>query len=314
MEIIDRRNQEMDRCPSPITQPLRCNMYTVQRPNVGRRVGRKRCTAEKFTTRHSSTTTKQPNNLGGLFQCAVNVEDVTERISSCSLDPPDLSRTVNAPTGLETQQGYLETLAKNSSEICDHDRRGNDYRIINRQLDASFTYHHLNDLLADVFSEAEGDFHLNIAFGFILHNEASQEYKYFFDSRHHHLFEQPRHIANRHDLVQFTSEVAGFDLTAKYHLDNNYTPSCWRLAGFTNVQVKVVYPKVAVSSHTSPTQSNLQMDFVRSAENKALLDYQENYLFVCLYTREMVDRAHSLSTSQMISPSGSSWNLVHDMN
>jgi len=193
----------------------------------------------------------------------------------------DLDRPINTPTGYQVRDGYQDTVNKNLSEIADHERTGNDHKILNRQVNQTFSYRELENIVGELFREHNNGIQVNIGFGFILLNSTTNEFKYFFDSRNHMLYEHPRTINHEEDVSNFTREIASFDLAAKYYL--NTTPSSWELAGFTNVEIKVTKEEYANPRNT--TTNHVQLNFVSSTDLKSQSD-AEKYLVVSIFTND----------------------------
>jgi len=185
------------------------------------------------------------------------IEDSVGKPCKVKLTTPVYSamdRPINISTGLQLQNSYQDTIIKNLNRIGDHERCGMNSRIINRQMNHRFSYQDLQNTLRDILYEQDGAIQANIGFGFILQNTVTKEFKYFFDSRNHMLYERPVTINCEEDLFQFTREVATFDLAKKYYLD--MTPSIWVVAGFTNVELHVSSIKGRTSSPI-PVQLNV---------------------------------------------------------
>jgi len=154
----------------------------------------------------------------------------------------DFNRTICRKTGYLNDKGYQDIVNENISRITDADETAGDGEIvINRRTDHGFTYGQIEKILRKIDDDARCGYTLNIGFGFILYNTITDEFKYFFDTRHHMLYENGVTINQEEDLLNFLNEVSGFDLVSKYYL--NVPSSTWVLAGITNVQIKVKLEK-----------------------------------------------------------------------
>jgi len=182
-----------------------------------------------------------------------------------------MDRPINIPTDLQLQNSYQDTIIKNLNRIGDHERCGMNSRIINRQMNHRYSYQDLENTLRDILYEQDSAIQANIGFGFILQNTVTKEFKYFFDSRNHLLYDRPVTIKCEDDLFHFTHEVATFDLAKKYYLD--MTPSIWVVAGFTNVELHV-------SSINSRTSSPIPVHLSVVPAKDRKLNGDQKFLFV----------------------------------
>jgi len=186
-----------------------------------------------------------------------------------------MDRPINTSTGFELQSGYQDTIIKNLNKIGDHEQCENDFMIINRQITNGFSYQDLDNIFRDILCGQRSAFQANLGFGFILQNTVTNEFKYFFDSRNHMLYEKPVTIRHEEDLIRFSHEISKFDLAKKYYLD--MTPSIWIVAGFTNVEIHISPIKNTSQQPLSDNHSiNLNITGVKSRTGSG----KRKYLFV----------------------------------
>ena len=124
-----------------------------------------------------------------------------------------------------------------SNEIDDHTKKKTHYEIINKKIDASFTYKDLNDLLVDIYSKHKNAFKVNIGFGFILYNPHTGESKYFYVSSNNMLFEHAVVIHNRKGLTNLMKRIISMDLATTYYFMR--PTSNWTMAGLINLEIRI---------------------------------------------------------------------------
>jgi len=179
-----------------------------------------------------------------------------------SLTNQPINKMTKTTQELQQRVEYSDTLSRHEVQIRDFERCGNDYKIVNMRMNGDFTYHDLERSLKGILAEMTDTFHLNIGFGFILHNPSTGEFKYFFDAPSHMLYSKPITVRHSAELVRFVRQVEAFDLREKYYLD--MAPSVWQLVGFTNVQVQVSFvDETSVNSTTPKVPPKRRPSFVR---------------------------------------------------
>jgi len=179
-----------------------------------------------------------------------------------SLTNQPINKMTKTTQELQQRVEYSDTLSRHEVQIRDFERCGNDYKIVNMRMNGDFTYHDLERSLKGILAEMTDTFHLNIGFGFILHNPSTGEFKYFFDAPSHMLYSKPITVRHSADLVRFVRQVEAFDLREKYYLD--MAPSVWQLVGFTNVQVQVSFiDETTVNTSTPKVPPKRRPSFVR---------------------------------------------------
>ena len=152
-------------------------------------------------------------------------------------DIPDLNQPIIQRTGYEDYDGFKAVIKSKINEIRDREKRYKTYKVINREIDSSFTYKDIEDIVTHIYCQQPNSFKVNIAFGFILYNPIEDEFKYFYISSNHMLFEHAVTIADRQDLSNFIKKVANLDLATNYSLKK--PSSEWVLAGLTNLEIYI---------------------------------------------------------------------------
>ena len=126
----------------------------------------------------------------------------------------DLNQMILPATGYEEKDGFLE-LVRQRIEIRDSEKKNKIYEVINKQIDSSYTYKDLYDLLLDIYCKRQKAFKVNLGFGFILHNPHDDEYKYYYVSTNNLLFDRAKTISRKKDLVK--NHLISLDLTTNYY-------------------------------------------------------------------------------------------------
>ena len=148
----------------------------------------------------------------------------------------DLNQMILPATGYEEKDGFLE-LVRQRIEIRDSEKKNKIYEVINKQIDSSYTYNDLYDLLLDIYCKRQKAFKVNLGFGFILHNPHDDEYKYYYVSTNNLLFDRAKTISRKKDLVKLMNHLKSLDLITNYYFKR--PSSAWTMAGLTNVEVQI---------------------------------------------------------------------------
>ena len=149
----------------------------------------------------------------------------------------DYDTPVNEHSGYEQDEDYQTILRQKIDKIRNYEKIRGQYKLINRQIDSSFTYRDLQKLLSFIYDRQGNAFKLNIGFGFILYNVVEDKYKYYYCSQNNMLFEKAVTITTREDLTSFLKRIADLDLATNYYLKK--PSSSWVLAGLTNVEISI---------------------------------------------------------------------------
>ncbi len=149
----------------------------------------------------------------------------------------DLNQIIQPATGYEEEDGYKDLVQQKIKEIRDSEERKKIYEVINKQIDSSYTYKDLYDLLLDIYSKRQKAFKVNLGFGFILHNPLEDKYKYYYVSTNNLLFDRAKTISRQNDLIKLMNHLISLDLTTNYYFKR--PSSAWIMAGLTNVEVQI---------------------------------------------------------------------------
>ena len=142
-------------------------------------------------------------------------------------------------TGYEEKDGYKELVRQKINVIRDSEKKNKIYEVINKQIDSSYTYNDLYDLLLDIYCKRQKAFKVNLGFGFILHNPHDDEYKYYYVSTNNLLFDRAKTISRKKDLVKLMNHLKSLDLITNYYFKR--PSSAWTMAGLTNIEVQIFY-------------------------------------------------------------------------
>ncbi len=150
----------------------------------------------------------------------------------------DLDQRIYAESGYEDENWYQDLLLKKINVIGDFQKKRRRYEIINRQIETSFTYRDLNELLSDIYLNRQNAFKINIGFGFILVNPNTNKSKYYFVSRNNMLFENAVMISNKKDLSDLMKHIVSLDLPTSFYMRK--CSSGYVLADVTNVEIIII--------------------------------------------------------------------------
>ena len=107
--------------------------------------------------------------------------------------------------------------------------------MINKQIDPSYTYRDINDLLMDIYFNRNNAFKVNLGIGYIhTYHVVSGEYKYYYVSNNNLLFAEAVLITNRKDISDLMKHIVSLDLETNFYLKK--PSSNWVLAGLTNIE------------------------------------------------------------------------------
>ena len=154
-----------------------------------------------------------------------------------------LKQVIFAPTGFESGEGYTEMMAKHENKIKGKivDRRGI-WMSVNKQITPEFTYNDLSDLINQAIRKHGKAFRFNIGFGFVLKNKLTDEYRYYYVSTNHLLFDKATTITTMSDVKDTLKRIHEMNIGDHYYLQR--PSSSWIFAGITNVQFKLKYLNV----------------------------------------------------------------------
>ena len=128
-----------------------------------------------------------------------------------------------------TKRNFVLSRPEGRVSNMDGEVFGPDYKIINKQIDPSYTYNDINTFLLDFYSNHTNGFKINLGFGYALHHTISEIYKYHYVSTNNYLFDKAVAITNRKDICDLMNHVISLDLATNYYLKK--PPSGWVLTG-----------------------------------------------------------------------------------
>ena len=111
-----------------------------------------------------------------------------------------LKQVIFPATGLENEE-YEKIMVGNASTIKDSVKeRTGIFTTINKELTPGFTFKDLRDIIVEAVGNHKLACKFNIGFGFILKHNISNEYRYYYVSTNHQLFERARTISTICDV------------------------------------------------------------------------------------------------------------------
>ena len=150
-----------------------------------------------------------------------------------------LRQLIFPATGYQNSKGFLELINKKINEIQDRHKKTQQFQVINKRIDSSFTYQDLNDLLMEIYKSQGKAFKINFGIGFILYNTITGVYKYHYVSNNNLLFDEAVLITNPNDITKLMKHILSLDLATNFYLKK--PSSSWILAGLTNIEIIVTY-------------------------------------------------------------------------
>ena len=148
----------------------------------------------------------------------------------------DLKRQINPATGYESYDGFKKLVEEKDYDIATKATSSKFKTVYNFKIDSTYTYENLQDAPKEIYRN-HNVFKINLAFGFILYQTATGEFKYYYVSSNNMLFDCAITISSMEDLDNFMKKVINLDLATNYYLKK--PSSSWILAGLTNVQMYV---------------------------------------------------------------------------
>ena len=138
---------------------------------------------------------------------------------------------------LDNNKEYQNIVQINKRHIEDKVLDRNVYMTINKELNADFTYKDLKDLIVQALEKHKKVMKFNIGFGIVLKNVLTSEYRYYYVSTNHMLFNRAKTISNLSDVKDIIKEIYDMNISEHYYM---LRPSSgWRLAKITNVFFKL---------------------------------------------------------------------------
>ena len=163
----------------------------------------------------------------------------TDNDFETALDQPICPRT-----GFEEKEGYKEEVKDHWSEIRDMRKESRYYMDINKELSPDFTYKDLKKLLKEICIKLGHASKVNIGFGFMLRDNVTDEYRYFYVSTNNMIFDRAITLSKNADINDLMKRILDLDLMESYYMKR--PSSGWVLAGLPNIFIKVMYMKKTV--------------------------------------------------------------------
>ena len=154
-----------------------------------------------------------------------------------------LKQVVYPPSVFE-DEGFEKIVEENVSNIKDKIVERKVYMTVNKELTPNFTYGDLNDIIKQAVVKKGKSCRFNIGFGFILKHNVTNEYRYYYVSTNHYLFQKARTISVMGDIKDIIKTI--FDMNIGEHYYMQRPASSWALAGITNVEFKLMYLDVVL--------------------------------------------------------------------
>ena len=146
----------------------------------------------------------------------------------------DLKQQIHPATPYESLDGFQELVAEKDNDIRTRTTTSEFKDTYNLKIDSNYTYQDLRDKILEIY-KSQQNFKMNLAFGFILYQIVTGEFKYYYVSSNNFLFDRAITISSIEDLNNFMKKVMNLDLATNYYLKK--PSSNWVLAGLTNVQI-----------------------------------------------------------------------------
>ena len=108
---------------------------------------------------------------------------------------------------------------------------------VNKELNDDFTYKDLKDLIIQAVEKHKTVMKFNTGFGAMLHNKLSGEYRYYYVSTNHMLFNRAKTVNSLSDVKDIVKEIYNINITEHYYMIR--PSSGWTLANVTNVYFKL---------------------------------------------------------------------------
>ena len=147
----------------------------------------------------------------------------------------DLKQQIHPASEYESYDDFQKLVEEKDYDIGTKTTKSKFKDIYNLKIDSNYTYENLQELLLEIYKSQQNPFKINLAFGFILYQIVTDEFKYYYVSSNNFLFDHAITISSLEDLNNFMKKVINLDLATNYYLKK--PSSSWVLAGLTNVQI-----------------------------------------------------------------------------
>ena len=146
----------------------------------------------------------------------------------------DLKQQIHPATPYESLDGFQELVAEKDNDIRTRTTTSEFKDTYNLKIDSNYTYQDLRDKILEIY-KSQQNFKMNLAFGFILYQIVTGQFKYYYVSSNNFLFDRAITISSIEHLNKFMKKVVNLDLATNYYLKK--PSSNWVLAGLTNEQI-----------------------------------------------------------------------------
>ena len=138
---------------------------------------------------------------------------------------------------LDNDKDYEHIVQINKSNIEDKVLDRKMYMTVNKELTADFTYKDLKDIIVQAVEKYKTVMKFNIGFGIVLKNVNTSEYRYYYVSTNHMLFNRAKTINTLSDVNAIIKEIYDMNISEHYYM---LRPSSgWSLVKITNVFFKL---------------------------------------------------------------------------
>ena len=142
-----------------------------------------------------------------------------------------------ANVGLDNDEDYKHVVQINKPNIEDKVVDRKIYMTVNKELTADFTYKDLKDIIVQAVGKYKTVMKFYIGFGIVLKNVNTSEYRYYYVSSNHMLFNRAKTINTLSDVNDIIKEIYDMNISEHYYM---LRPSSgWSLVKITNVFFKL---------------------------------------------------------------------------
>ncbi len=152
-------------------------------------------------------------------------------------DDVDLDQRIQPHTGYEDTDGFQAVIKANSRDIKDRTVTSLNHLVINCEIDPTFTYLELGDIISNIYNDRQYAFKLNLSFGYVIFETKTNEYRYHYNSSNSELFDKGFTVTDHEDLDKLMKKIVGLDLATNYYLSRPNSSSV--MAGLTNVEIEI---------------------------------------------------------------------------
>ena len=138
----------------------------------------------------------------------------------------------------DQNEGIKNTYITNRKHILAPDKHGETKHVYNFPTNnLSRGYREIRHHVTEIYREQHFAFRINLAFGMILHNPQTDEYRYYIPYYNSRILQYPFTISNRNGIRFLIHKLAGIDIIQQARTIR--PSSSWTLAFITNVQYNV---------------------------------------------------------------------------